>query len=124
MTELRMTRRESLIYVAALSLLGLPACSDDGGALVSGRTELAAAARVGAQCLEALKPSGGASALALAICGDADPSRFESDPEFARTVFQQRHQADLDSADLVEVSGWMLSRSEARLYALIALTHG
>lgn len=41
-----------------------------------------------------------------------------------RAAFVASQQADFERGDVVGVAGWMLSRSEARLYALVALVDG
>jgi hypothetical protein len=79
------------------------------------RRHLAEAQRVGEAWLSAISPRPDADALADELVEGAP-----SDPEgFARHL-RRRHEEDLAAGRTERVEGWLLSRTEAALYGLLA----
>lgn len=81
-----------------------------------------AVVRTGKDCLEAFPAEQNVEALMSAI-----ESSFETvdadatDAEETVTALQQAVRGDYQRGDVVQVKGWILSRTEARLYAAVAL---
>lgn len=83
------------------------------------RRYLADARRVGEEWLRTLSPRPDAHALADEL-GEGAPA----DPDgFARHL-RRRHREDLASGRSERVGGWLLSRTEATLYGLLASLPG
>jgi hypothetical protein len=122
MAALRPTRRD-MLALAALTAAGwpnaIPACPAAGGREASPAGDLVAALfsdlesamAVGAGCLRSLPGAPPTPAAMLeAIGAYHSPARLRA-----------QIRRDFATGDMVEVGGWLLSATEARLYALAAL---
>lgn len=110
-------RRELVrLGVAALAVAAWGCRRPEPRLPLPGRRHLADARRVGEAWLSAITPRPDADALAGEL-GEGAPS----DPEgFARHL-ERRHEEDLAAGRTERVEGWLLSRTEAALYGLLAL---
>lgn len=110
-----MNRRE-LFMLASAALLGCG--GSDGPTLpLAPRTHLAAAQEIGRAWLDGGGYPNARHELAADLLqgfGGQDPTRFT-------THLLTRHQADLLEGRSTRVQGWLLSRTEALLYAWLAL---
>jgi hypothetical protein len=89
-------------------------------ALRTARRDPAAAGAVGRRCLEVLEAPPSRDALVAALAGDALTPATPA--EAIRSHLRERHRADFAEGRTVEVDGWILSRTEAQLYMLLAGT--
>lgn len=123
-----LTRREwlfaagaALVHAGLASACGVgpgEAASPMARALRETRRDPAAAAAVGQRCLEVLEAPPPRDALVAALAGDAlTPA---TPVEVIRRHLRERHRADFAEGRTVEVDGWILSRTEAQLYMLLA----
>jgi hypothetical protein len=126
MTERGITRRQALRCLAAIGSLPLAgvACGAHGEAerLVALRRDRRSAQRVGRAWLDAQSPPPDAARLVALICGASGCAGFASGGEPLRREVAQRHHSDLARGKLVAVEGWLLTETEAALYALVALS--
>ncbi len=100
---------------------GLPAGEEPLGALCS---DLGCPPSIGQACLEAL-PADEISkqSLARSILGDLGCQRGGCPPaRVLACLARERSRNDFRDGRIVRVDGWMLSRTETRLYALTALS--
>ena len=118
----RPTRREIGAFLAAAALWpqaamapGLPRLL-----LYAALDEPGRACALGAACLKALPPGPAAADLAHAILRSVDGAGPGTRHEFKRRL-ANRITGDFAQGATVEADGWILSRTEARLYALAAL---
>jgi hypothetical protein len=120
---------------AALSIPGLTGALEKQASslqVLSQRlANLVARRRSGAEVGRAYLAAGGlrsessATALADSIARDLGirPSEFRSIPDRTlRSMLNARVRKDFEQEKVIIVSGWMLSRTEARIYALTTLT--
>jgi hypothetical protein len=86
----------------------------------------AAAGRIGALYLQLVPAEASEAALlaALAPTGE-DPTQWwaSTDDAALKDEVRARAHADFETPDVVDLGGWQLARTEARLAALWALTH-
>ena len=113
------TRRELLLCLAALGAAPVLGCAgeDEVLRLAHSRVDAEAASRVGRAWL-ADRPEATPAELARAVCGD---DRCPSDPSALRLAIAERHRLDFRTGRIESVDGWILSRTEATLCALVAL---
>ena len=84
--------------------------------------DLASARAVGEACLEVLKDEPSAPALLAAIeRGIGGDAAYRDGAYQLRVKLSDLVRRDFEAHDIVRVRGWVLSRNEARLYALAAL---
>ena len=87
---------------------------------------MALAARLGRGYLELHPEEGDANRLvaeieaAIAVYGPIEPR--DTDPDRITATLQRVVRGDYVRDQVVAVSGWVLSRTEARLYALVSLS--
>lgn len=105
-------RRDALFALAVGVLVGCrgrdPELDARATALASGRTHRAEASRLGEAWLDAQRPEPSLAKLLEAL------------PDTPEAI-TAAHRADLEAGRIVEVNGWMLSPTEARLYAVVHL---
>ena len=133
--------RRKVIEMSALALLGIQfGCGGDNGVqpktsspakpdaldavetlaargLGAGRKALAAAERTGKVWLDAQAAPPSARTLFEGFMSD-----LPQDPQRYADWIRKRHHADFEANRVERVSGWILSRTEAQLYALLSLT--
>ena len=121
------TRRQALVYAAALGMfpLSLPGCGSESERperrLVASRRDRCGARTVGRVWLETQQREPSAAELVQLICGDETCAEREDDVERLRRLIIERHLADFERGNLVSVRGWVMSETEVALYALVAL---
>jgi len=117
------TRRRALAWLAALGALPLVRCGTgtDPEHVVMLRRDRRSAELLGHTWLEAQRPAPGVDELLLRICGESGCEALQDDPERMRRHITQRHVRDLERGQLESVDGWLLSRTEVALCALVAL---
>jgi hypothetical protein len=122
-----LTRREALRVLAAVGLWPL-ACGDaqpeaaappEVAKLVALRPDAGAAARVGREWLAAQTAAPSTAELVQQILPDPSLSGGA-----LREALERAHRSDLEAQRYEAVAGWSLSRTEARLYALLARVGG
>jgi hypothetical protein len=83
-------------------------------------TELGSPRAIGHRYLESFSRERNPAFLQRAITGE----RQLHDPRQLRTLLAQKREHDFRNGDIAIVDGWVLSRTEARTCALIALLSG
>jgi hypothetical protein len=84
-----------------------------------------AAALLGREYLALAQDESAADKLADLVCGSSADVRkqvVESTPGARRKILEQLIAQDFDKGQTVKIHGWVLARTEARLYALVAAT--
>ncbi len=134
MSETRdLTRRRFLLLAAALGA-GAAASPVLRGAWSDGRPashaarlldcfgDLESARAVGSACLEVLNDERSTTTLLQAIERELGGEAVYQETAYRlRTRITDMVRRDFEALDIVRVRGWVLSRNEARLYALAAL---
>jgi hypothetical protein len=127
-----LSRRRFLLLAAALGV-GAAATPALQSALGSGKKsrasrlldcfgDLVSARAVGHACLEVLKEERSTPALLAAIeRGLGGDAAYRDGAYQLRVRVSDLVRRDFEALDIVRVQGWVLSRNEARLYALAAL---
>jgi hypothetical protein len=121
-----MIRRELLLLLGAAVLAELAGCrrkplpmDPRREALVGTRIDRKAAAAVGRAWRNDLEFVPNVTTLTTELYGPARPGADERQTVLRH--LESLHRDDLQAGRMVEVDGWMLSLTEARLYLLIAL---
>jgi len=90
--------------------------------LLDGFVDLTSARVVGAACLEIPRLERSVPELVRALERSlGGESAYRGSPREMRTRVSELVRKDFAALDIVDVQGWVLSRNEARLYALAAL---
>jgi hypothetical protein len=127
---MRMTRR-SLLGAGARSGLVLggllvgcrPGGPDAAGraALIAFASEVSGASRLGGAYLEEHSNEASVDALANSLL-DGVPTETAASVEALASLLRQRNQRDFEEGDVLQLDGWIVGRTEARLYALASLS--
>jgi len=115
----RPTRREIGAFLAGAALWPQAAMAPEL-LLYAALDEPRRACALGAACLKALPPGQTPSQLAQAILQSLDGAAPATRQSFKRRL-AGRVTEDFAQSATVEADGWLLSRTEAQLYALAAL---
>ena len=113
--------------LAAPALAALLACERRptlAQALAGFYSEPASAARVGQAVLSAVPAEATIEAVVAALAGDRRAeldALAASDPGGLRRLLREQHRRDFEDGRTVDIDGWVLSRTEARLCAVAAL---
>ena len=121
-----MIRRDLLLGLGAAVLVDFAGCTREPlpvdprrEALVQTRTDRQAAAAVGRTWRKDLESVPDVTQLTTELYAPARPGADERQTVVRH--LESLHRDDLQAGRMVEVDGWMLSLTEARLYLLIAL---
>lgn len=124
------SRRDLLVTTAATAALGLPAWSlpasvvPPAEALLAVFRDRAAARRMGRAVITALPRFGEQPRVTAALLKDlafAEGGGISPDAEDIRTRISRSVRTDFAAERTIMVDGWLLSVTEAQLYALAAL---
>lgn len=123
------------MIVASGALAALPglaaftACNSESAAAAARKLAQTVAStdsvrKLGERSLNATGKDSASVQLQKIFPGDAEIENKlkTSSPEQIRTRFAEQHVEDVEAGRVVEVDGWVLSNTEARLYALVALS--
>jgi len=80
--------------------------------------------RLGELYLELHPEEASTRRLSGLVFPDLGPFAWQIDPETARSSFARQVQRDFETGEIVVIDGWRLSRTEARLGALLLLHEG
>ena len=114
--------RRTILEMGLLALMaGVPGCRNKEeraqvNRVLDSRRDLKSAAVVGELWLATQKTPPTVEQLTRVLTSGAP-----TNPKALPRWFRERHQADLIEGRVTEASGWVLSETEARIYALAAL---
>jgi hypothetical protein len=129
-SQSELTRRELLFYLAAAGFTagqGLLGCSRGAStnpsveALSGSRTELESASEVGRLWLEGQQGAPDLAELVRVLSEKLGHAPDRLPPDALQQALGRLHRQDFAERRITEASGWVLSETEARLYAILHL---
>lgn len=128
----RLTRRQALVYLGGIAAAGFtPAATVQAApsqTVVTAAMKLfarpetrASAALIGQTYLRSHPCENNTETLIRALDFMAGYDLEQGDTAVLARLYAQRISQDFESADVVNVDGWILSKTEARVFGLLAL---